>query len=250
MNYYKQIEDYIEGLLDESAKKAFEEAMSVDSELSMKVEEYTDAKKISEGLLEIDIMETLDNLAVNKQFNPDITNHISEKNYANNAKKLSVKNRFDIKKLMLAASFIGVLLIVGWWSFGNRNSSNDKLYSELYQEPIWPIERSSTSSILSKASGYYLEGNFTRAKLLLLDSIDNKELGKFWIAEMFLKQNIIDSTIFYLPSIESLNIKKNRIIYLNLLIALKNNNLKKAKEFCRHLPKRDFKKVYKELGVD
>jgi len=233
MYYYKKIEDYIDGLLDETEQRAFEIAMSEDKKLAEEVEKYKDAKIISEGLLEIDIMETIEKL--------------SKKGATDNLNVVSINRNkfFSFRKMMMAASFVGVLIIAGWWAIGNTKIDNKKLY----QEPIWPIERSGTESILSNASIMYLNGDFESAKALLTDSIKNKDLGKLWIAEMYLKNEEFDSAFQYLSSIESLNSEKNRIIYLKVLIAIKKDNLQEAKEFCKELPIDEYKYLYEKLKI-
>ena len=61
IEYYEHIDDYIDGRLSSEARQAFEDAMKTDASLKLAVENYMDAAKLSEGLLEMDIMETINN---------------------------------------------------------------------------------------------------------------------------------------------------------------------------------------------
>ncbi len=247
MNYYEYIEQYCEDLLDKTARSKFEMAMSKDKNLAADVERYQKAKKISEGLFEIDIMETIENLKYENEISNSNESHdilTIDKSKDNFGKKI------NIRRWLIAASISGVLIFSAWWLTNNTAINNDKLFTALYHEPVWSIERSGDQSYLTKAVRYYLDSDIDEAKSLLLDSIDNKELGKLWLAEMYLKDGQIDSTIHYLPSFNSMTKGKNRIIYLNLLISIKQGNIEKAKALCRQLPEDEYGDVYEKLDLD
>lgn len=166
MDFYTYIEDYCEGRLTQKDTQAFGNALKKDVILQNKVRNYEDAKKISEGLLEIDIIATLDRLKNNntnkkvRKFTP------------------TIKRSFNYKRLLIAASFIGLIFFISK-NFLSASINHDKLFAELYEEPIWPIERGSNEDIIPLASNYYLNDKFEEAKRLLLDSLDNKAEGRF-----------------------------------------------------------------------
>jgi len=79
IEYYEHIDDYIDGRLSSEARQAFEDAMKTDASLKLAVENYMDAAKLSEGLLEMDIMETINNFKNKSQEKIDYSTSKSKK---------------------------------------------------------------------------------------------------------------------------------------------------------------------------
>ena len=63
-DFYEHIDDYMNGLLSSEALAQFKVELGRNESLRIAVENYDAAKAISEGLLEVDMMETLQGLAI------------------------------------------------------------------------------------------------------------------------------------------------------------------------------------------
>ncbi len=233
MNYNEHIADYCDGYLSDADKANFENAMHNNKKLSTAVERYQAGKKIAEGLFEVEVLDTLRQLKEESQ--PE-TGDLPKRGVA-------------LKKWLMAASFLGIILYSWYWLSGNKTPDNAGLFAELYEEPIWKGERSTTADMLAEATSFYLNGDFEKAKRMLLDSVQNQKIARLWLSEMYLKNGQLDSTIFYLPAIDDLPAKKDRILYLNMIIAIKNGQLAQAKKYARQLPRREYEKVYDLLGL-
>lgn len=231
MDYYDHIEDYCENLLSPEDKKAFEAALLTDSQLKTLVDQYPDGHKISEGLLEMDMMETLARLKKEKS-----------------TLIVPITKKKPWIKWVAAACVVGVLVFIGN-NLIFKTKDTQKLYSELYQEAIWPIERGQEKDMLSSAASMFLKKrDIVSAKRLLQDSLENKTLAHFWIAEMYLAEGNIDSTLLYLPDNTDLPQEKDRITYIKMLVALKSGDLELAKETSKLLPERTYNIVGPKLN--
>lgn len=96
MDYYEHIEDYLEDRLSPNVREEFRAAMKKDEDLEKAVKHYYDVKKLSEGLLELDMMETIEKV---KDGGVD--------------GEQSPKKSFGGKWLALAGLI--ALLLLGWW---------------------------------------------------------------------------------------------------------------------------------------
>lgn len=66
---------------------------------------------------------------------------------------------------------------------------------------------------------------------------------------MYIKDNKLDSALVYLPQVSSFKSEKNRINFLNTMIYLKKKDLTKAHNYCLLLPRQEYSKTYKVLGL-
>ena len=85
-DYFDYIDDYMSGVLTVDQKLKFEEALLSDSELKAAVDNYETGKKLSEGLLELDMLETITML---------------ESKTNNSPKNKSTKNKYGWLLLLL-----------------------------------------------------------------------------------------------------------------------------------------------------
>lgn len=235
MNFFDHIDDYKNGSLTGETLRLFEVALENDVDLQAAVENYDAAKGISEGLLELDVMGVIEGLATTKK---------------------EVKTTiFSLRNLMVAASVVGVL-VFGWWMIPVKKSvDTSALFANLYEEenPMRQYRGNGQAeegiTPIQKEISLYAqkEKDFAQVQQFLLDSIENKALGKLWVAELFLEQQQLDSTLFYLPSPTTLPEQKNRIFYIKMLIAIKKGDLPQAKAYLHELPKKSYAWLYRKL---
>ena len=137
MNYYKNIESYCDGEMSPQDIIAFEQAMKEDNELEKAVNLYKNSKKIAEGFLELDIMDTINRLEANDKVEIDGAKDIS-------TGKTGIKI-FSMRKLVIAASFIGLLGMGVWWI--NMMYSDKALIQNFYYPPQLKQERGDESDM-------------------------------------------------------------------------------------------------------
>lgn len=249
MTFFEHIDDYKDGSLKGEELRLFEEALRNDADLRAAVDNYDAAKGISEGLLELDVMGVIEGLA--------------------RGEKEGKTTIFSLRKLLVAASVVGVIVFGWWWMEEKRPVPSINIhaenidYNELYEVLKSPslasnmrgeISQPNEKAIVQKANNYCAEGNFNAGRKILLDSINNRHLSQYWITEIFFKYEQIDSAIYYLSYLhyskfKILSRKKNRIISLKILAAVKKGDDDKARRLCIDLPRRDYEKVYEILGI-
>lgn len=237
MNFYEHIEEYLEGQLSGKALEAFESAIAEDEGLRHAVDNYPEAKSLAKGLLEIDVMESI------KGLNIDTGSSTSE------------ESKKDIGWPMWV---LGALVLIGLgmslWRFMKETptiveTDTEILYAQLYEEPMWPIERSGNTSFESKGAEAYLNGDIESAEVYLIDSIENKELGKYWLVEMYLKEGQLEKASKALASIKgNSNISENRLVYLKIMLELKKGDLEEARKNINNLNQSDYKLLYDQLS--
>lgn len=187
-NFYEHIDDYKNGLLEGEVLASFEVAMKNDASLQLAVDNYDEAKSISEGLLEVDMLQTLasiksgdlkettlgeDRLPNNDDHLPSDDNH-SE--ITGNKKKTSF---FNLRSLVAAASMIGIICLAGWWMM---KSNADAELKEFVMNQVWemrPSDPDATKSIDADIAGM---DNFQKGKYFF--AVNDFESSAKWLELM------------------------------------------------------------------
>lgn len=200
------IEDYIHGRLSASDATSFEQAMQSDDALRELVENYESLQHLSEGMLEVELFQQVQEVArTRKENNPDYAagNHIL---------------------FYLGAAV--VIALFSWYFYHNpiETTYDDKEPTEqpiaaAYQPPIWPITKSGAATTIQRAVSSYLDGDFDQAQsqLLAIEGDDRVE-ARYWLAEMLVERGDFQSAKTYLPTAEELPRKATRINYLRRFI--------------------------------
>lgn len=189
MDYYEYIDDYISGKLSDELRKEFESAMKSDSSLRLAVDNYDDAKSISEGLLEIDMMATINKLKAEKGQDKTIEENFSKSN----------ASIFTIRRLMAAASVIGLIAIATWWFNGNSNLQKE-LWNKSYSAILDPDAVKSGDGVegkdpLATVKHYYArnynEECIESAKRLIsvTTNADTLSLGYLYLGDTYMKRS-------------------------------------------------------------
>ncbi|MEM9548881.1 MAG: hypothetical protein AAGA77_23045 [Bacteroidota bacterium] len=194
MNYADHIDDYMSGALSGDALKQFENQLKVDPELKRIVDEYSALKNISTGLLEMQLLQEVEE--------------------ANAPPKTSIPFlKASLTRLLLLVIGIALLTFLVYRFMSNVNDKkNDTPYAFAYTEPIWPVVRDNESSNLSKGVALYLSGDKMNGKALIREaSEEDRILANYWLAELFLMENQLDSVRHYLPNVDANHLKYSRI---------------------------------------
>ncbi len=192
MDYYEYIDDYISGKLSDELKLDFENAMKLDDSLKLAVENYDEAKSISEGLLEIDIMGTIDKLS-------------SEKNLQKQEELPTSKaSIFTMRRIMAAASIIGLIAIATWW-LGNNDKLQEELWTKNYVQIIDPDAVKSGDGVEGKdplaTVKHYYARNYNEECIEAVDQLiqntDNRDtlsLAYLYLGDTYLKRSYHQGT--------------------------------------------------------
>lgn len=212
MNAHDHIDDYMAGLLSGEDLIEFEAAVASDEQLRRLVENYDEIKSVSEGVLELQLLNEV------TAIQPD--------------NKTIKQPRSNNRYFLLAAAFL-LLAAVAYYFFSEKNKIQEEpvLFADVYREPIWPVTKSvaperDDKHYIAKASATYLAGDLTSAKIILLDSVQDAELGHYWLAEMYMAEQAFDSVLVYLPEASVLEHKSNRIKTMNKWLQQLSTNKK------------------------
>lgn len=184
-DFFEYIDGYKSGSLTAEELTAFETAMQEDASLKAAVDNYDDAKRLSEGLLEMDILHTLQTLG--------------DTDPINNSGKLN-DNRLYIK-LGVILGVISILMFLVYL-LNPRTTIDKNEVLALYQKPI---DTSATKSIdtigmssFEKGKYYYSLNRFDESVYwfeLMLNNDDEKKMhskGYFWLGAAHLELWDID----------------------------------------------------------
>ena len=223
-NFYEHIDDYKNGLLTGEVLDQFEAAMEGDLSLKLAVDNYDAAKGISEGLLEVDMMETLraiSNVEIEEEIsNDELRISIKDKNDINHSlpnndrseddfdqsSKKRVKTKtaiFKLRNLMAAASVIGVVFFAGWWVMKAKADNERRVYVlAQIEQKFKPVNPDATKSIREEDSErsdfengkYYYRLNRYEVsiewfELMLKEETDQnlRSRGHYWLGHAYIQ---------------------------------------------------------------
>ncbi|MBK8622533.1 MAG: hypothetical protein IPN79_12440 [Saprospiraceae bacterium] len=222
--FIDQIHDYVANRLPENERLAFEEACKNQPDLQKMVDHYSTLKSI--GLAVID--EEVRSIA---------------KEVANPPKpKTTYRLLFWI--------LLSVLLLSGIYFVVKSQTKKPLQYVVLYMDPSWPISRSADSDTLSDAINIGLDGNIQAAKNMIFATSLSTFEKNLWVAELFAKNKMADSTLIYLPQNPETNIQRDRINYLRILSLYHVGKTTEMKELIDLLPEDTdpvYLKIYDQL---
>lgn len=206
-DYFKLVDDYFEGQLSKEDSLGFEKELLTNENLKKAYAEYQESKKMSEALLQMDIFDSI------------------EKAKKSGPPKNSTTHAYWISGFMLLAL---VLAAIYW--FVTQGSTTDQKgltqvqFAELYKEPIWPIVRSSEDTLMQQAMFLFQQKNDLEGakEIILKDEFLTPQIRKYWISEMYLKNQAWDSVAFYLPSFELNSTKYDRVKYIESILSQVN----------------------------
>lgn len=186
-DFFEHIDDYMEGTLSIDERAAFEAEMNRNISLKNAVMNYHDGKKLSEGLLELDIAATLEKLQQEANANEQDRAAIQNKNGSN------------MRRWLLLLGLVGGVLALLWW-FGNRDTMGlDK--SQILASYERPIDEEVTRSVdtigmnhFQKGKHFFILNRFQESEEWLKRYIeiekDQKLLSQayFWLGSAHLEQ--------------------------------------------------------------
>lgn len=224
-NWHEHIDDYINGTLGGDLLAAFEKEMEVNASLKAAVDNYDDAKKISEGLLEVDMMETISRLEAKnekKQIDSEKVVSVDEKIEP----KVKTARVFNLRTIMSVAATVGILLFAGWWMFGPTGNSYDM--DKILVEYIKPVNEDSTKSVdtvgmspFEKGMWLFKTNQFEESEKWLkihLSETEDKKMrskGHFWLGAAHLLQSEVEEALEAWKKSEEEDAKKNLEIVEN-----------------------------------
>lgn len=199
MNAYDYIDDYKAGLLSGNALDEFETAMASDEKLRRLVEQYDEIKSVSEGVLELQLLNELTGI---------------QQDFVEPEKKK--KTRTDYMMLATILLCLAAAACYLFFYYSGQKKEEPLLFADVYHEPIWPVTKSiakerNDKHYIAKASATYLSGDFVVAKTILLDSVQDQAMAHYWLAEMYMAEQEFDSVLVYLPEPTEIKNKGNRI---------------------------------------
>lgn len=200
MDYYQHIEEYIEGTLSDSERVAFENAMRQDPGLDKAVTHFYDARRISEGFLELDILETLEGVATEQRNEYPTSGWIR-------------------RWWPWIAAGLG-LIFLAWWFV--KNTGEKARHQEVLALYTKPIDDMATKSIDTTGMSAFEKGKFFFALNRFEDSeywirhyLDHEKnqklrsVGHFWLGAAHIEQNEFDKALHAFKQSDEAAAKRN-----------------------------------------
>ena len=211
-DFYEHIDDYKNGLLTGEVLTQFEAAMGSDASLKLAVDNYASAKSISEGLLELDMMETLNSikngeLTIDNDLSANHSPSNNDRSPSNSTRTSITEGKiktsvFNLRNLMAAASVIGVMFFAGWWMMGSNADLERKEYvlAQIEERGLKPIDPDATKSLdtigmtpFEKGKHFYSRNYFEESIIWLEQSVSEagdtriRSLGHYWLGHAYIQ---------------------------------------------------------------
>lgn len=238
MDYFEQIDDYLNDKLSNEEKQAFEHEMNQNESLKKAVEDHPVAKEVIDRLLEADIRATV-----------EAHNSVNEtEEFIKADTQPGIRNQTNRTSQWIIGVAAVIVVIYGFYRFMqptvNLVSTPETRVASVYSAPVWPTVRGENDT-LSSIIDLYQSGQKTSAKqaLLLIDSDDSK----YWLSELYLSEYKGDSTLMYLPDYNSAvtQQKRDRLYFNRVLATVLTNNYKDAQKMIANAPE-NMDEYYKE----
>jgi len=202
-DWHEHIDDFINGTLEGELLIAFQKEMESNASLKAAVDNYNDAKLISEGLLEIDMMETLNQLQKSseeaKNQSPDIDNHSHDSESRSQLGEAKSRSSvFRLRTLVSSAAVIGVIVFAGWWMMTSIADSQRR--EAVLSQIIRPENEDATKSIdtvgmnpFEKGKHFYSLNKFEESiewlELVVSEEKDEELLseGYYWLGHAYIQ---------------------------------------------------------------
>lgn len=187
MNYFDHIHDYKAGALQGEVLSNFERALESDEALRYAVEQYDSGRALSEGLLEVDMMTTIQNLEIEQAAEPKVVSLPSK-----------ATQKFNWQKYVAAASLIGILAFAGYFILRKPDVlTKEQVMAQIYRPPIYDMERGADVDEMTNLEkgkyAFHLKDYEQSEEFLLFileQSADQEErkLAQYYLGHVYLMQ--------------------------------------------------------------
>ncbi len=167
----ENIEDYIDGTLEDEILEEFEAELNENSDLKVEV---TLRRNVNESVGEKDVISLRDRLG---QIQHDVK--------GKDMKSIVPHTKMNQMRWWKAGVAIAVLLIALGGALKNQMGSSKQVYETFYEVPEWSPRRSveSDGSYLQKANTYYNRGDYRKAIALCDEAISQSR--EAWVFHFF-----------------------------------------------------------------
>lgn len=185
---------YIDEEMTPLEKQSFEDRLSADPELRKQLKYARAAKKVSEDFV---VLETLENI---KKIRGESS---SARKVGSNVWKWIV---IIVTVILLGLSY--------WWmtrdETGDGTKEETQVLAEVYEEPIWPLERSQ-DDLLSNAVRLHFAGRTPEALDMLLSGEEVPDMQKYWAAEIMVHDKNFSEAFPLLKELYEKNVQIERV---------------------------------------
>lgn len=210
MDAYDHIEEYLSGNLSGEKLEDFEAAMRNDAEFKSVVENYDQIHTVSDGLLEGELLDEVEGVSRSL----DSQEHKGEDAKWNDRSKVSIW-----RWVLIGIAILTALLFI----YNKLDSANEKLspalyIAESYRPPLWPAARGESDNDFAALGIQAFEnGEKELGMSYLIDSLDQKMLGRYWLSELNLKYGNYREALDYVPTFEKTDLHYHRANYVKVL---------------------------------
>jgi len=209
---YDHIHDYLNGSLNKEQTAIFEVALKEDATLRAAIEHADVLTDVTDALIEEEVETAIAALEPSEEERPG----------------------YGRIWIFIIGALIAALAV---WYFTRGNvpsATSEMLYAEVYTEPAWPITRSDNRDTLQKIISDYFAGDMVTSKNAL-QRLDHPD-AQYWLSELYLKEQKPDSTLLYIPTVFSDNVRRDRVLFLEILSYDLKKDHKKVRQLIEELP--------------
>ncbi len=208
-DFFEHIDDYMAGQLTGSEYEAFAAELKQNESLRNAVSNYDSAKRLSEGLLEIDMLETIQKLEEGDQATP-------QKEIDKKENKNTGRNWFILISMVMLLSFLAL-----WLSNG---STSDLDKEEILASYIKPVDGDATRSIDTVGMNHFQKGKYYFA----LNRFNESEKWLTRYIEKEKDQQLLSQAYFWLGSahLEQWEVKEAKRVWSKSEEIKAKNNLR------------------------
>jgi hypothetical protein len=227
----EEIIKYLDGELEGEALNSFEQRLRHDDSLKAEVDAVKASKKVSEGIIEAEIMGYIRNINSSK----------NTKEIKSSAPKKNVRFLYIIGAV--AASAL-LFFFVNFNSKINDASSSRDVYTLYYTRPIWPGERGGDVQPLDIMIARYLDGQKDVINDLLSSDVTDKDHleKRYWAAEILLKEKRYAEAAGIADDLIKSKVHVSRSHYIKVMYLLSSKPKGEVINYINSISKEDLEK--------
>ena len=201
MDFFEHIESYIDGSIDLDIKSKMEQAMEADPSLRQAVDNYPTASKISESLIELDVLAKLESLDQESGSETKKTDQSKQTDSKTESSKVESKAKNPNRFLWLAIIFALLASLFYFFADSVEPETNEEgvnpIYAMGYQKPIDPDALKSVDVLKKKndfvlGKKYFSLNEFQKSEQSFVKAInstkntDTISQANFWLAHVYM----------------------------------------------------------------
>jgi len=144
--------------------------------------------------------------------------------------KVPSENAALLKWFLVGLAAFGFMMgVLYFMKSGKQSSMKKEAYiAAAYMPPTWPVPEADKQDYIILGIQEFKNNRISRAKSLLLDSLQQSDVGKYWLSELNLSRANYSEVIDYLPQVKKSDPLYDRVNYLHFLSLVGTSQMAEA----------------------